>query len=307
MATFLSKKELLTAHTAVIGANVIYGLNYVIAKGIMPYWLEPRAIIFLRVSGAVLVFWITTFFVSREKISKQDYVRLAIAAFFGVALNQIMFFEGLNLTTPINASIIMVSTPILVLVMSHFVLKEKITTIKLIGILLGFSGAAYLILRGGRFDISKKTMLGNLFILINASSYGLFLVLVKPLMSKYKPITVMRWIFTFGLIFVFPVSIKIITNTDFRIIPFNIWLSIGYVVIFTTIIAYFLNNFSLKRLSPSVNSSYIYSQPVIATIVAVLAGKDRLTITEIIASLLIFSGVYLVIKQKTVKHFNREK
>ncbi len=307
MATFLSKKELLTAHTAVIGANVIYGLNYVIAKGIMPYWLEPRAIIFLRVSGAVLVFWITTFFVSREKISKQDYVRLAIAAFFGVALNQIMFFEGLNLTTPINASIIMVSTPILVLVMSHFVLKEKITTIKLIGILLGFSGAAYLILRGGRFDISKKTMLGNLFILINASSYGLFLVLVKPLMSKYKPITVMRWIFTFGLIFVFPVSIKIITNTDFGIIPFNIWLSIGYVVIFTTIIAYFLNNFSLKRLSPSVNSSYIYSQPVIATIVAVLAGKDRLTITEIIASLLIFSGVYLVIKQKTVKHFNREK
>ncbi len=287
---------MVAAHSAVMGANIIYGLNYVIAKGIMPLWLEPRAIIFLRVSGAVLVFWITGLFFASEKISKQDFVRLAVAAFFGVALNQIMFFEGLNLTTPINASIIMVSTPILVLVMSHFVLKEKITGLKLAGVVLGFAGAVFLILRGGHFDTSGKTMLGNLFILINASSYGLFLVLVKPLMSKYKPLTVMKWVFTFGFLFVFPVSIKKITQTDFGIIPLNIWLSVGYVILFTTIVAYFLNNFSLKKLSPSVNSAYIYSQPFIAAVVALFLGKDILTITEIIASLLIFTGVYLVTK-----------
>ncbi len=293
-----SKKELFVSHAAALGANVIYGLNYVIAKGIMPQWLEPRAIIFLRVSGAVVVFWLTDLFFDSQKISKRDFIRLIFAAFFGVALNQIMFFEGLNLTTPINASIIMVGTPILVLVISHLILKEKITGLKLTGVMLGFAGAAFLILRGGHLDTTGNTMLGNIFILINASSYGLFLVLVKPLMSKYKPLTIMKWVFTFGFVFVLPVSAKIIAKTDFGIIPLKIWFSIGYVVLFTTILAYFLNNFSLKKLSPPVNSSYIYSQPLIATIVAVFLSKDRLTITETIASLLIFTGVYLVTKQK---------
>ncbi len=293
-AIYPSKNSTLFAHAAVLSANVIYGLNYVIAKGIMPIWLEPRAIIFLRVTGAVAIFWLSELFVMSEKVSKKDLIHMAVAGFFGVALNQIMFFEGLNLTTPINASIIMVSTPILVLILAHFLLKDKISTKKLAGIILGFSGAVFLILHGGKFNLDTNTMLGNLFILINASSYGLFLVLVKPLMSKYKPLTVMKWVFTFGLLYVVPVSLGPILRADFGAIPSTIWLSIGYVVLFTTVVAYFLNNYSLKRLSPSVNSSYIYLQPFLATVVALAFGKDRLSFIEIIASILIFSGVFLV-------------
>ncbi len=283
-----------TAHLAVLGANIIFGLNYVIAKGIMPNWLEPRAIIILRVTGATLIFWLVELIGHSEKVARKDLLRMVVAAFFGVALNQIMFFEGLNLTTPINASIIMVGTPILVLLMSHFLIGDKITKRKTIGVILGFSGAAFLILRNGQLSLSSNTSLGNLLVLINATSYGLFLVLVKPLMHKYKPLTVMKWVFTFGLVFVIPVSWKQFTASDFSVIPFNIWLSIGYVIIFTTVIAYFLNNYSLKRISPAANSSYIYSQPIIASLVAVAAGKDHITTTEIIATLLIFTGVYFV-------------
>ncbi len=293
-----SKNNLLKAHGAVIGANVIYGLNYLIAKGIMPYWLEPRAIIFLRVAGAAIVFWLTGIFLPSVKILKRDFYRLAIAAFFGVALNQIMFFEGLNLTTPINASIIMVTTPILVLIMAHFVLHEKITGIRLFGIILGFLGAVYLIINGKQGGQGENIFLGNLFIFINASSYGLFLVLIKPLMYRYNPLVVMKWVFTFGFIYVFPVSIGKITEADFTVIPVNIWLSIGYVVLFTTVVAYFLNNYSLKNLSPSVNSAYIYTQPLLATVASLSIGKDSLSFTEILASLFIFSGVYLVGKPK---------
>jgi len=293
------KPEHVKAHLALLGANLIFGLNFVIAKGIMPHWLEPRAIIVLRVVGASAVFWIADMIIGSEKVSRTDLRRMFVVAIFGVAINQILFFEGLNLTTPINASIIMVGTPIFVLVMSHFIIKDRISRSKVFGIVLGFAGAAYLILRNGHITISSATTMGNIMIMVNAASYGLFLVLVKPLMRSYKPLTVMKWVFTFGLIFVIPVSLKQISEADFAVIPVRIWFSIGYVVLFTTVIAYFLNNYSLKRISPSVNSSYIYMQPMITTLVAVSFGKDKLNFVEIIASLLIFAGVYFV--NKTAK------
>jgi drug/metabolite transporter (DMT)-like permease len=299
----ITEKGSLSAHMAVVGANVIYGINYVVAKGIMPNYMQPRMIILMRVVVSSLVFWMVNAFFPTEKITRKDYFLLAICGFFGVAVNQIFFFEGLNLTTPINASIIMVGTPILVLVFSHFLLKDKITTRKMAGIVLGFTGAAFLILSHGQISFASGTFTGNLFILVNASSYGLFLVLVKPLMSKYNPLTVMKWVFTFGILYVIPVSVSFISKTNFGTIPFNIWMSIGYVIVFSTIIAYFLNNYSLTRISPTANSSYIYLQPFLATLVALFAGKDRLNWREVLASLLIFAGVYFV-SSRTKKSLN---
>lgn len=288
------KQKIILAHLAVIGANVIYGINYVVAKGIMPDFMQPRMIILLRVVGASIIFWLVASLYPRQRVEKKDMIRIAVCAFFGIALNQVMFFEGLNLTTPINASIIMVGTPILVLVFSHFILRDKMSGNKIIGIVLGFSGAAYLILSGGSFSLESGTFLGNLFIFINASSYGLFLVLIKPLMNKYNPITLMKWLFLFGIIYVLPISFYMIEETDFASIPNNIWFAIIYVIIFTTVLAYFLNNYSLKKISPTMNSAYIYLQPFLTTVVALVVGKDRLTWTEIIAAALIFTGVYFV-------------
>lgn len=295
-------KKLLIAHLAVIGANVIYGINYVVAKGIMPDYLLPRPIIFLRIIGAALIFWLVSLFFPKEKVAKKDLIRLAICAIFGVAINQVMFFEGLNLTTPINASIIIVTVPIMVLVFAHFIIGDKISSNKLIGILFGFTGAVYLILQGGSMSFDKNTALGNFFIFLNASSYALFLVLVKPLMIKYSPLTIMKWVFTFGIIYIFPVSIQQVIASDFNAIPFNIWLSIIYVVVFTTVLAYFLNNYSLKTISPTMNSAYIYLQPLLATIVALWTSKDNLTYIEILAALLIFTGVYFVNFKKAKRH-----
>ena len=287
-------KKLVFAHLAVIGANLIYGINYVVAKGIMPDYLEPRAIIFLRVAGASIIFWIVGYFFPKEKVARKDLFKLAYISFFGIALNQIMFFEGLNLTTPINASIIMVGIPIIVLVFSHYLIGDKLTVNKIIGVVLGFFGAAYLILQSGSISFSVNTFTGNIFILINATSYGLFLVLVKPLMTKYSPITIMKWVFLFGVFYVAPVSLDLVFAADYSFIPTSIWFSIGFVILFTTVFAYLLNNYSLISLSPTVNSAYIFSQPVITSIVALLAGKDSLSYVEVIAAAFIFAGVYFV-------------
>jgi drug/metabolite transporter (DMT)-like permease len=291
-------KKIVIAHLAVIGANIIYGLNYVIAKGIMPDFFQPRVIILLRVLGATIVFWLVSYLFPKEKIEKKDFPRLMLSALFGIAINQIMFFEGLNLSTPINASIIMVSVPIIVLILSHFLIGDKITSQKIIGIVLGGSGAAFLILSQGDISFSSSTFVGNLFILINATSYGTFLVIVKPLMKKYNALTIMKWIFLFGLFYVIPFSLEISLKTNYSAIPFDIWISVAYIIIFTTILAYFLNNFSLKTVSPTVNSAYIYLQPFIAALIAIIASKDELTYSKIFAAVLIFLGVYFASLKK---------
>ncbi len=198
----------LKSHFALLGANTIYGLNYVIAKGIMPDYMMPKAIIFIRVSITVIVFGILHFIMPKEKVEKRDLFKMALCAIFGVAINQILFFEGLNLSTPINASIIITVIPVLILIFAHYILKERITALKVFGIILGAAGALIVILSAGKGDFKSATMLGNLLIFINALSWALYLVLIKPLMEKYDSLTVMKWVFFFGLIIIFPFTVR---------------------------------------------------------------------------------------------------
>jgi drug/metabolite transporter (DMT)-like permease len=260
----------------------------------MPDHLMPKAIIFLRVIVTVFVFGVLHFILPSEKVGKRDLFRMALCAVFGVAVNQILFFEGLNLSTPINASIIITAIPVLILLFSHYILKERITTIKVAGIILGAAGALLVILSAGSGDFKSGTMLGNLLIFINATSWALYLVLIKPLTEKYNSTTIMKWVFFFGLIIIFPFTFSSFAASSFSTIPFKIWMSISFVIFGATIIAYFLNNYSLKTLSPSVNGIYIYIQPLVASVVAILFGKDQLTVIKILAAVLIMAGVYFV-------------
>lgn len=294
------------AHGALLGANAIYGLNYVIAKGMMPEHFAPRAIIMFRVTGAVIFFTLLYYFSKKEKVKTRDLIRLAACAVFGIAVNQILFFEGLNLTTPINASIIMLIVPILVMIFSKLLLSEQITANKVIGIIIGLVGATLLILAGGKFSFRSETFTGNLIVFINAASFGFYLVLVKPMMIRYRAITVMRWLFLFGLLYVTPFCIGPFLSTDFAAIPTRFWFSLLYVIIGTTIIAYILFNYSLKFVSPVVSSSYLYLQPVIASLVAISIGMDILSWREGVAAAMVFVGVYFVSirKNKAIRKQN---
>lgn len=263
----------------------------------MPDYLQPRAIIFVRVSAALVVFWIVSLFAEKERVKPRHLLIIALSALFGVAINQIMFFEGLNLTTPINASIIMVGVPIAVLVFSQLINKELITLFKAIGILFGTAGAVILILNSGSIDIKAGNFLGNLLIVVNATSYALYLVLIKPLMKIYRPLTIMRWVFLFGFIYIFAFTFPVAMQSNWSLIPTDIWFALAYVVFFTTILAYFLNNYSLTRISPAANSSFIYLQPIFATILALAFSKDQLQLIEVVAALFIFVGVYFVIRK----------
>ena len=284
----------LLAHLSLLFANLIYALNYTFAKDVMPEYIQPSGFILLRVIGAFLLFTLSYLLFIKEKVEKEDIIRFAICGLFGVAINQLLFFEGLNLTTPINAAIIMTSNPILVIIMSLLILKEKINFRKGLGIILGIVGASSLILKAGDVNLTSDTQLGNIFVFLNASSYGLYLVLVQPLMKKYKPITVMFHVFTFGLILVFPFGISTLSDVNWNEIPTNIYWEILFVVVCTTFIAYLFNSSALKELNPTTVSIYIYLQPILATLFAIIRKSDSLDKQKIISSAIIFLGVYLV-------------
>ena len=286
-------------HSALLIVGLIYGANYSIAKIVMPYYIGPFGIIFIRVIIGTALYWAIDFINGPEKIKyKRDYLKLALLALFGVTINQLMFFKGLSMTSPISASVIMTSSPITVLVVSYFLLKEKITANKLIGIALGATGAIMLIGIDG-FNLSSDTFLGNIFILINAVSFSIYLVLVKPMMYRYKAITVIKWVFFFGMLMVIPFGIEEFTLVEWSNMPNEAWLSLSYIVIGTTFIAYLLNTWALKYVNPSLVGYYIYLQPVFSTIVAVSFRGDKLTLIEALYSLLIFTGVYLVSVKST--------
>jgi len=288
----MSKKA--RAHTALLAANLIYGANYTIAKEAMPEFILPLGFILLRVTGALLLFWLFQSMMISERVAKKDMIRLAICGLFGVAINQMLFFKGLSMTTPINAAIIMTINPVLVLAFSAIFINEVITIKRSFGMILGLLGAALLIGYNRELGFSSDTLTGDVLVLINATSYAAYLVLVKPLMSKYQPLTIIKWVFLFGFIYVLPFGFNELAAVEWDTIPTMIWAAILYVVICTTFIAYLLNVNALTQLSPTVVSYYIYLQPLLATIVALLFAKDVLTPVKIISTLLIFAGVFLV-------------
>ena len=306
------KGNLLKAHLALLAANLIYGINYIVAKGVMPNKIGPSAFILVRLLGATLLFWIVKSFV-KEQVKKTDLPRLILCGLLGAAVRIAVissnhegsthFFHGLNLTSPIDASIIITSVPVLVLILSAFVLKESITTNKVLGILVGGIGAILLIWYGKKAG-GNSSVLGNFFIFLNTSCYATYLVIVKPLMKKYSAITVISWVFLFGLIFAIPIGIQDLRATDFSAFDFNTYASVGYVVLFTTFFAYLFNIYALNYVSPSVNGSYIYLQPVVSFIVVSFYAyvlmhteyANDIDAIKIVSCVLVVIGVYLISK-----------
>jgi drug/metabolite transporter (DMT)-like permease len=298
----MSKKTF--AFFAATCVSIIYGLTFSIAKDVMPQFVGAYGFIVLRTAGTTLLFWVLWLFMPKEKIEKSDYARIVGCSFFGVALNMLTFFKGLSYTSPIVASVIMVSTPIIVLILSSILLKEKLKIQKTIGIFLGLIGTVFLILYGKEINIAKNNSLGNFLVLVNAISYGFYLIFVRKLMAKYNAFTFVKWIYLCGFLMVLPFGYEEFSIISWQTMPTNIYWKIGFVVLFSTFFTYLLNLLSMKVLKPTMVAVFIYLQPVFTTIFAVSLGKDELDGVKLIAAILVFFGVYLVTK-KEKQNFKR--
>jgi len=283
---------------AALVATTIYGLNHTIAKGLMPTYIKPFGLILLRVLGATILFWLISIWGPKERIDIKDFKRIILSALFGMVINMLMFFKGLSLSTPINSSIIITISPILVFLMSAIFVKEKITLKKYLGISLGFSGALALILFGNEIrQDAPNISLGNLLFVINSISYGIYLIIVKPLTLKYHPLTLMKWLFLTALIINLPITLSEFNEVKWASLPFDAIWKMCFVVVGTTFLTYLLNVFALRELKASTVGIFMYLQPPIAIAFAITMGSDTLNFTKITAGILIFAGVYLVSKK----------
>lgn len=284
----------LIALLAATATEIIYGINHTVAKGLMPHVIQPYGFIVLRVGGAAILFWILSLFTKSEKIETKDWWRILVCAIFGMVLNMLMFFKGLSLSTPINSAVSMTITPILLLLLTAVILRERITWIKSLGIAFGLSGALALILFQEKTQSNASNIpLGNLLFVLNAISYSFYLILVKPLVSKYKAVTLLKFFFLIAFFINLPIGYSEVLQVEWAQLTFSEVGQLAFIIVATTFLTYLFNIFALKQLSPSTVGVFIYLQPVVATTFAILVGADTLDALRIGAACLIFMGVFL--------------
>ncbi|MBG8552070.1 DMT family transporter [Hymenobacter guriensis] len=284
-------------HAALFVVALIYAANYSISKDVMPRYMGPFGLVVLRIVGAAVFFGVLSRLVApQDRIQgRADNLRAVASGVLGIGLNQLLFFSGLNLTSPINASLIQTIAPVVTVLASVVLLGEKITLPRLLGIGLAAAGAASIILsRGPVAAGGQDGLLGNVFILLNATAFGIYLVIVMPLMRKYHPFTVLARIFLVGAFIAVPAGWQQVLAPNYASFPPGIWAAIAYMVVCLTIMAYLLNNWALKYASPALLGAYIYLQPALAVGIAMALGKDTLTLVKALQALLIFGGVFLV-------------
>lgn len=283
----------LKVHLALLLVSIIYGATFTLAKLAMPLYIKPFAFILLRIMVAIVcIFIFHSIFVKGNIKDKKDLLPLLVSAVFGVAANMMLFFKGLSITTPINGAVLMLNTPVFVIIFAALVLKESLSIAKITGILIAGFGA--LMLMGGtRFNFSSETVLGDIYVTLNAIIYAFYLVYAKRLMKKYHPLTVTLYSFFFGFFMVLPFAFSEFREVQFDILPDYIWGVLAFVTIGSTFLTYVLNAYALRHADSGLVGSYIYLQPVMAAIIAISSGKDTLSMDKILSMLLISFGVYL--------------
>lgn len=283
---------------AAAGATTIYGLNHTVAKVVMPEYVGAFGFIFIRTAGAALLFWLLSLFLPKEKIKREDYFRLFLAALTGMCINMLSFFKGLELSTPVNSGIFATTNPIIILLLSYLFLGEKIGMRKFLGITMGFAGALMLVHYGTQnIGNAPNVLMGNILFMINSIFFSGFIIVVKPLSEKYNIVTIMKWLFLIGFVMCFPVTVEEYTQVDWPSMPLNMIWRVVFVVLGTTFSTYLLNLYALRNLQASTVGAFAYAQPVIAISYAVYTGNDLLDGVKVIACLAIMLGVYLVSKK----------
>ena len=283
---------------AAAGATTIYGLNHTVAKVVMPEYVGAFGFILIRTAGATLLFWMLSLFLPKEKIKREDYFRLFLAALMGMCINMLSFFKGLELSTPVNSGIFATTNPIIILLLSYLFLGEKIGMRKFLGITMGFAGALMLVLYGTQnTSNAPNVLMGNVLFMTNSVFFSGFIIVVKPLSEKYNVVTIMKWLFLIGFVLTFPVTVREYNEVDWPNMPLDVLWRVAFVVLGTTFSTYLLNLYALRNIQASTVGAFAYAQPIIAISYAVYTGNDALDGVKAVACLVIMLGVYLVSKK----------
>lgn len=286
------KKEYL-AHFFLLLESLLYAGSYTVANDASNY-ISPFELTLLRAIFAALIFGTVQFISVREKVDKRDLLLLAACSLFGITISNVLFFGGLALTTPINASLLTLTSP-LFLILFAIIARGEIEVGKLVGVLIASVGGVFLILGDtGLMTDAKNPLLGNIMVGASAGSYAIYLVLIRPLLLKYHPLTILKWLFIFGMLYLFPVWGWGLTKIEWGEFNSNVWIALGFILICITFITFLLNTFALKVLDASIVSTYIYTTPLFTAFIGILLDGNSSSLNLLVAGALILFGGYLV-------------
>jgi drug/metabolite transporter (DMT)-like permease len=287
------------AHIGLVATNIFFAANLTAVKYLTGNgFMKPTGMNVVRAAVCVMLFWaIFAFRPSQQKIDKKDRGRFFLCALMGIAINQMLFLKGLSLTYPVHAALLMLTTPVLITFIAAWLLKEKLSRYKFLGLCLSLTGAAVLISARQGSGAGTNILLGDIYVIINAVSYAFYFVLVKPLMLKYNPLLIIRWIFTLGLLMMVPFGWQEFIEIKWASFSFIEYACIILIAVFGTFLAYLFNIYGISRLGASVAGAYIYLQPVFATFISMIFLKEGLELYKLAAAVLIFAGVYLCNRQ----------
>lgn len=297
-------KQIIIGHLACAAAYVIFGINVVVCRDIATDGgLAPIVLFSMRALVAGGLFWLASLVSPHEKVSPRDLLRLAGAGMLGLFLPQLTFLHAIAHTTPVDLSVMSTTTPIFTMFVAAIFLKEPITWKKALGVALSFGGILWLILQStfGGNGASETEPVGILFCFANYIVFATYLGTCRPLIARYSVVTSMKWMFLASFVVSLPFSLPHLPTTDFTAVPGQVWWEIGFMIVFSTFLAYYLIPIGQQRIRPTLVSMYGYLQPIIAIAVAIWTGMDRLTATKVLAAALVFVGVWVVNRSRAAK------
>jgi drug/metabolite transporter (DMT)-like permease len=281
------------AYFLLILVNLIYGANYSIAKQIMPSYIGPYGFIFYRVFISLILFFLIYLFFLREKIARTDWWRFLGCGLFGIALNQLLFFKGISLTSSVHGALLMITSPMFTYLLSQLLVRKKVKLKKMGGIALGILGASILIVSSIEKD-QTASAIGDLLVIINALSFSIYLILVKPLISRYHPLTITFYVFLTGSVWVAIFGYQEAMAIDFCQLPSSFYWNFSFVIICATFLVYLFNNMAMRYSSPTTVSSFIYLQPLFAILISISFTAEKMTLYTVFGGILIIFGLWLV-------------
>ena len=294
------KKSL--GHISAFIAYTIFGFNIIICRDLSTLALvSPMGLLCFRVAGAAALFWLTSLFLPQEKVDLKDFPKIFLASMLGLFLTQWSFLKASTITTPFDTSILTPLTPIFTMFIAAIVLKEPITLKKAGGVALSFIGVIFLVFNTVRFDsgsVTETQPMGIVYMIGNCIFFACYLGAFRPLITKYSVVTFMKWMFLFSAIVAIPLDMKELAGLNIAVMPAKYLIELGFVILFSTFVAYFLIPVGQKVLRPTVISLYGYLQPIIATVMGIVMGMDVLTWQKVLAAALVFTGVILVNKSR---------
>lgn len=285
--------SVLRIHLALFSVSAIFGINSVTSKYALRE-IDPLALVFIRIITAAIILFILHRWTVGEKIQNAgDYARLALYSLFGIVINQTLFLKGLSMTTAINATVLVTTIPVTTILIAMILKKESFNVVKFLGTLVSLTGVI-LLMGSERIDLSDQYFIGNALIFLNGVSYSVFLVISKDILKRYSPLTVTTWTFVFGAFGIMPFSAAEAVTFDYSAISAWAWACIGFLIIFASVLVYYINSWALKRTSSSMVAVYIYVQPVMASLIAGIVLDETLTAHTLLSAGLIFIGVMVV-------------